>query len=408
MRYTKTLLNAALIGTALIATPAFAQGKTSTSPASGPDIVVTGMSLKDAKAALAACIAQRCPPDKDIDATLAVAETQFVAGDYKDARETMLKSIGRNKRFASTYPVPVSDLLRANSRVSAHLGESDAYFNGALDVVSALKAGLATDDWRVLGAKIELADAYAKTRRLPAALDLYQEVAKRAHALKLGRVEGFALLRLATVSANASDRRNDIFYDGAIKAADVLIANPDPALAPFAKSAKLLKIKLSIKNGDPGAIDTLIAAYRDAGRGQTTPVLLYAPKIEYHDRPAGNAPGAGGQVGETLSLTLLDDVDDQWVDISFEVLPDGKVSDVDVLRKSAKLSGDWVKPILTSISGRRYAPLAANSPSALRVERYSFTSAWETRTGTHFRQRSPQPTIEVVDLSRDPAVKNGS
>ncbi len=381
---------------ALAATPAFAQQKSPEPTTGGPDIVVTGMSLKDAKAALAACIAQHCPPDKDVDATLAVAETQFVSGDYKDARETMLKSIARNKRFANAYPVPVSDLLRANSRVAVHLGEQTAYFSGALDVLGALKAGLPGDDWRVLGAQVELGDAYAKTGRLSAAIDLYHKVARRAHDLKLPRVEGYALLRVAMVYAAASDRRDDVNYSAAIDASNALIANRDPALAPFARSAKVLKLKLAVRRGDPGAVDRLIAEYRVGT--STTPVLLYAPKIELGDRAIRSDQG-----GETLNRVLLDNVDNQWVDVSFEVLPDGKVGELEVLRKSDGLSGDWVKPILTSISGRRYAPLAADSGAALRVERYTFTAAWTTVTGTRLRVRAPVPTIEAVDLSRDPA-----
>lgn len=393
-------LKAFALAATLAATPAFAQEKAPDPATTGPDIVVTGMSLKDAKAALAACIAQRCPPDKDIDATLAVAETQFVAGDYKDARQTMLKSIGRNKRFASAYPVPVSDLLRANSRVAAHLGEQNDYFSGALDVVSALKAGLPDDDRRLLGARIELADAFAKTGRLNDAIELYQKVARRAHALKQPRFEGFALLRIATVYAAASNLRDDAYYSAAIGAIDALMVNPDPALAQFAQSAKLLKMKLAVRRGDTGAVERLIAEYR--GTSSATPVLLYAPKIELTDR--GLQPNDPVRnPSDPLNRSPLDTVDDQWVDISFEVQPDGKVGELEVLRKSDKLSGDWVKPILTAISGRRYAPLAANSGAAFRVERYTFTAAWTTETGTRIRMRAPVPRIEMVDLSRDPA-----
>ncbi len=391
-------LKAFALVAALAATPALAQQKTPESATSGPDIVVTGMTLKDAKAALAACISQHCPPDKDIDATLAVAETQFVAGAYKDARATMLKSIGRNKRFASDYPVPVSDLLRANSRVSAHLGEQDAYFGGALDVISALKAGLPADDRRVLGAQTELGDAYAKTGRLSSAIDLYYKVARRAHMLKQPRVEGYALLRVAMVYAAASTQRDDVNYTAAISASNALIANPDPALAAFAQAAKVLKLKLAVRRGDPGAIDRLIAEYRGGTGTATTPVLLYAPKIELGDRGIRSDQG-----GETLNRILLDTVDNQWVDVSFEVRPDGKVGEPEVLRTSGTLSGNWVKPILTAISGRRYAPFAAKSGAAFRVERYTFTAPWTTVTGTRLRVRAPVPTIEAIDLSRDPA-----
>ena len=384
----------------VVAAPATAQQRAPEAlPAStGPDIVVTGMSLKEAKVALQACIDRHCPPDKDIDATLAVAETQFVAGDYASARSVMLKSIGRNKRFADAYPVPVSDLLRANSRVAAHLGEQQAYFSGALDVLGALKAGLPDTDRRVLGAQVELGDAYAKTGQLDTAVGLYRKVAREAHRLALPRVEGYALLRVATVYAAASELRGDVNAVAAIAASDALIARHDPALAPYVKAAELLKSKLAVRRGDPGAIDRLVAGYREAGKGSAIPVLLYAPRIDLGERAIRNDHG-----GETLARTLLDDVDGQWVDIGFEVLPDGTVGAPEVLRKSEKLAGDWVKPILKAVAGRRYAPRDSNDAAVLRVERYTFTAPWTTVTGTRLRVRAPVPQIEAVDLSRDPS-----
>lgn len=370
-------------------------------PTSGPDIVVTGISLKDAQAALARCLEQRCPPDRDIAATLAVAETQFVAGDYKAARAVMAKSIGRNQRFAKTYPVPVSDLLRANSRVAVHLGEAESYRSGALDVVSALKAGLPETDPRVLDARVELGDAFLKTGQSDSALDMYKKVARQAHDLHLGHVEGYALLRVASAYSAISRTRNDGYYVSAIKACDTVVALTDPAAAPFVGAAKLLKAKLGVKNGDPDAIDRLIDTYRALAVGATSPVLLYAPEIKQPDL-SGMESGSG----ETLGKMAMGDFDGQWVDIGFEVGADGKVSTAEVLRQSPKLSGDWIKPVLTAINGRRYAPLGAGSQSAPRVERYTYTATWTTYVGSRMRVRSPIPKIEILDLSREePAAK---
>lgn len=391
------LIAAWLLATS-VSIPALAQKKSAAAAVRGPDIVVTAFPLKTAQAALAACLERHCPPNEDIDATLALAETQFVAGDYKAARGVMLKSIGRNKRFAKAYPVPVSDLLRANSRVAAHLGETGDYFSGALDVVSALKAGLPAEDARVLGARVELADAYARTGRTDGAVELYHQVAKRAHTLGQPRVEGYALLRVAALYAALSRVRDDPNAQAALNAADTLIATKDPALAGYAQAAKLLKANLAVKHGESGAVDRLIAEYRSVGAGSPVPVLLYAPTIQLRE-----LSGREGASGETLNQMALDDFDNQWVDVSFQIAPDGRVGDVDVLRKSAKLEGDWVKPILTAVAGRRYAPLATDSAGAFRVERYSFTSSWTTVTGSRMRVRSPIPRIEVVDLSRDPA-----
>src|SRR3954452_19851125 len=71
-------------------------------------IIVTGRSLSDTERALRECLARKCPPNEDIDASLAHAENLFVAGKYGDARRVTLASIGRNHSYRKTYPVDVS------------------------------------------------------------------------------------------------------------------------------------------------------------------------------------------------------------------------------------------------------------------------------------------------------------
>lgn len=88
------------------------------------EIVVTARSLKDTEANLKACLARKCLPDQDIKATLAHAENQFVAGDYRNARSTLANALGRNRKHKEKYPIEVSDLLRANGNVATHLGSS--------------------------------------------------------------------------------------------------------------------------------------------------------------------------------------------------------------------------------------------------------------------------------------------
>ena len=93
-------------------------------PAQAEDIVVTGKSLKQTEADLRACLERKCPPDEDIKATLAHAENLFVSGDYKNSRATLKDSLGRNRKHGEAFPVPVSDLLRANGRISEQMGEA--------------------------------------------------------------------------------------------------------------------------------------------------------------------------------------------------------------------------------------------------------------------------------------------
>src|SRR5687768_8888658 len=94
---------------------------------SGQTIIVTGTSLSQSERNLRDCLARNCPPDEDIEATLGHAENLFVAGDYETARRVARSSLDRNNGHADRFPVPVSDLYRASSRISAHLGEGKEY-----------------------------------------------------------------------------------------------------------------------------------------------------------------------------------------------------------------------------------------------------------------------------------------
>jgi hypothetical protein len=104
-------------------------------------------------------------------------------------------------------------------------------------------------------------------------------------------------------------------------------------------------------------------------------------------------------------LAATQNFDDRWVDVGFWVKPDGHVGEIDILRSKGPTY--WTKPLLTAIGGRRYAPLAGGNPDGIyRVERYSFTSLWEDRTGSHLRQRGANARIEVLDLTAQPQARS--
>ena len=86
-----------------------------------------------------------------------------------------------------------------------------------------------------------------------------------------------------------------------------------------------------------------------------------------------------------------------WIDVGFHITPEGKVSDLEVLRKR----GDdfWAKPLIATIEGRRYTPGRIDDPASYRVERYTYTSAYEDKTGSHLAGRSPTGRVEYFDLS---------
>ena len=70
------------------------------------------------------------------------------------------------------------------------------------------------------------------------------------------------------------------------------------------------------------------------------------------------------------------------------------MADVDVVREGAPAG--WADTLLESIRGRRYS--TAEQPT-YRLERYTYTSAWEQATGTRIPQRSPLVRIEYLDLT---------
>jgi hypothetical protein len=55
--------------------------------------------------------------------------------------------------------------------------------------------------------------------------------------------------------------------------------------------------------------------------------------------------------------------------------------------------------LLASIAGRRYTPGDPNSPTSRRFERYTYTSGFEKKSGTHSNGHSPDTRVEYMDLS---------
>ena len=89
--------------------------------------------------------------------------------------------------------------------------------------------------------------------------------------------------------------------------------------------------------------------------------------------------------------------DDMWADISFRILPDGKVDDVKIVRSKGDLH--WTRPLLISLAGRRYTAGRPNDPLSMRMERYTYTSGYEVQTGSRGMQHSPKARVEYIDLS---------
>ena len=366
-----------------LSAPAFAQDR---EEGSGQTIIVTGTSLAQSERNLRECLARNCPPEEDIQATLAHVENQFIAGDYAAARRTNKASLERNSRHAERLPVQVSHLYRAGSRIAVHLGEGQDYEQSTWGIKRALKAGLPRTDPQLIGADLEIANMQASLGRTVIARETYEKAAKDAE--KIGRLDlaAMARLRIAWLSQIEGDKALTRRKLQAI--ADD--RRPETRVARL--SAMILLARLDREAGKPNTSAALIEELR--GERLPKPVLLYSPPVRTPGRRIDE-----GEEGSATRLMPMQNFDDHWVDVGFWVTPEGRVSEAEILRSNGSTS--WAKPLMESIAGRIYSPGAANRDGIYRVERYTFTSLWAAQTGSRIRARSPAARIEYLDLTND-------
>ena len=371
-------------------------------------IVVTGKSIAETEHALARCLARQCPPEEDIAASLALAENQFVAGNYKGARTTLLAAAGRNRRYAKQFPVPVAGLLRANARIAEHLGETNAYRVGMIDSIDALKSGLPEGDPRILVQRVEIGDMLAHLGRYKAAEDNYGAVAAEAAKRSLPRIEAFAMLRTAWLWTRLAQQDPATYRGRALRALDALIAREgDPIHRPYAQAARVLKARMLAESGDGTAMDSLIAGYIKTPP-TAEPVLLASEPVNYQRSVAVPTMNMGNRIVLDPSMTrryASVATEGQWIDVMFWIRPDGTTADIEIARHGKGPRGEWEAAVLQAISTRRYVPLALDpaDPGVLRVERYTLTTTNDQNiTGSRLRQPDIKPIIEMIDLTADP------
>ena len=353
----------------------------------GKTIIVTARSLADTEAALRNCLARKCSPAEDIEASAAHAENLFVAGRYDDAMAVLGDSLGRNKHYAKQLPVEVAGLYRAYSRVSVHLGHESQYRSSTYQIVRALKAGLPDDDAKVVAGRFEVAAMQLSLGKLRVARDTYGEIAGQADKIGRGDLSRIAKLRVAWIDYLLGDE------GGARYKLRKMAADEAPEAKVSRISALVLLSRMDREKGKGADTDQLIAELKKAKLDK--PVLLYSPPITDLKRSSIQDEA---EVGNVLRLSAMDTFQDKWVDVGFWVDADGRVREAEILRRSGDT--DWTPTLMSSISGRIYAPLKDPSGS-YRVERYTYTSLWEDRTGTRIQQRSANARIEMLDLSAE-------
>ncbi|WP_150131769.1 MULTISPECIES: hypothetical protein [Sphingomonas] len=352
-----------------------------------PSIVVTGERLSTLRDELAACIARQCPPPEEIKRSLALAETQFIAGDYAKSRGTLLKARGRNARHAAQFPTDVADLHRATALLSNVNGFPDPARIGAIDAVDALKKGLPDNDPRIFMERLHVGEAFAREGRLIGALDHYDWVAKGAKSAGLPDIEGQAMLRSAVLLAAVGSMIKR-FEPAARRAADAILARPEPAFLPYRNGVRVLRAQLAPKREREAAVRTAMRQIEPDPNAKG-PLLIYGPPIDMQD-------AVFGTVANDTPL---------WADVAFHIAPDGRVTDVETLRSAEQVDERWVEIATRGLRDRRYAPSTIPAGGLARVERYSFVADFVPfgRSRDSLRSRIPvrssQRRVEVIDIS---------
>lgn len=375
-----------LLLAAISALPVAAQDRPD---AEEPIVVITATPLAQTQARLAACIARHCPPREDIDASLAHAENQFLAGDYAAARHTLGRSRARNGRYAAELPVEVSDLHRAYGRLSNLDGRLQISRIAQIESIEALKAGLDSNDARVLMQRLMIGDEYARAGRLRAAEDVYRKVARQARKAGELHVLGHAMMRDAVVFGAIASVAPEYRQTAEDKIARIEDSD-EPQLAGFRDAAKLLRASLAGLEGDLPALEKAIATVNPQKFDK--PLLIYAPSYSLEDdlTPNQMMPTSAGAP--------------EWIDLRFRIGADGTVHNVEILRDSGNLGRDWAKSVSRAVAGRRYAPLAlpAGSEGVTRVERFSYIHDVMSATHTRIRGRGSRGRLTSLDITADP------
>ncbi len=356
---------------------------------------------------LAECLARRCPPNEDIDATTALAEVLFDEGEYREARSVLRASIGRNRDEAARYPEPVSDLYRATARVTRQLGFDQEARRSTWQILSALRAGLPVEDHRHFTARLEIVESLTAFGEYQQAQRELRELAQRARAA--GRDEIVATAELRSLWINFVTAPTD---NRTVRQLVELSASPDPRRSV---GAKMLLIRIYNERGDRRRAEEVIAQLGTGGAHRT---LLFAPsyQVSQQDNPGASRargssidsslsrppPAPGGESHSSLIVANLanrmtEQMEDQWIDVAFRIRADGSVEDVQVSGRRG--SPGWEGPLLQSIAGRRYSTTADGSQTQ-RLERYTYTSRLTRQvTGSRIPDRSPSGRVEYTLLS---------
>ncbi|MBB4840576.1 hypothetical protein HNP52_003668 [Sphingomonas kyeonggiensis] len=368
----------------LVALPCWAQGNGASHPPA--PIVVTGNGLADSARQLEQCLARKCAPPEDIDASITLAENQLLAGDYRKARATLAAARDRNGDHRKDYPVAVADLERSYGRMTDLDGFPDRARIAQVDALDTLKGALDGKDTRVLIQRLTAGDDFRLVGRTDAADETYSRVEKQAREAGEAQVAGIAMLRSAAMYTFLASQ-DSIFRSTARARIARIERTTQPELEQVRIAARVLRARLTGLAGSGDAMDRAIANLVDAGF--TEPVLVY------EDVPLRD--------GAKAAIRKQIDSDPEWVDFRFRVAPDGRVRDLEEVRRSPEISADWANRVRKTVATRRYAPLRLppGSDGKIRIERFTLVFDAGDATGSNMATRASEGRLTWLDITPD-------
>lgn len=376
-------------------------------------IIVTGKTLEQTLAGMQNCIARNCPPNEDIDASLAHAENLFIAGEYKQSSLTIQSAIRRNKKQADIFPIDVSDLYRSYGRVSEHLGEFRDSKLAVLDMRDTLKKHLPNDNKRLLAAEIEVANSRFKQGFFKEAKRKYRKI--RAEALELGLTDiaGVAKIRELSLEMNRASAMKEIYFVNKARKQINEFINESAGNDQFSLAAMILLARLDRSLGIQNSTDALIKRLVETN-DTNRPILLSSDPIsvDFGKRSRGFRSNSNSITNFNSESANATDFEDRWVDIGFWVDENGKVDDAEILRLRG--NDNWTDNVLESLKTRIYAPKknvkTGASLGQYVIERYTLTSDFTVNTRSRIRSRDGFPVIRRLDLTvyDEPAKQDAS
>ncbi len=331
--------------------------------------------------------------------SLAYAEGLFVAGDYNDALRVVRRSIRRNGVAAAVEPDLYSMLYRASSRLSAALGGGDRYWADTHQILRTHRNAQEPDQSEILLSELEVSDMSLKMGQSMLASRMVKKVLREARELGLKSIEQKALLRYALLPARATDDRPESLRR--LAKLTEMTGDADEASRRTRIIAGQLIAQLRARAGEQPDLTSLQTPDESMPRSQ---MLLWTPPAENEimRQNLGSAIAfQGGRINAPPDA-VISNVKDRWADMSFRVMPDGRVKEVVVLRQHG--SGKWAEVSARQIAGRIYTPLppslaAAQSDGEERVERHTWTAFLEPRRGSQLRAQTENVRVDIVDMT---------